>query len=46
MATKVSQKYSNGHAVSTTKKNGSIVKVTVWTPGVPNSTQRVTVKAL
>ena len=46
MATKVSQKYgSNGHAVSVTKKNGNITKVTVWTVGVPGSTQRVEVKA-
>lgn len=38
--TNVSVKYTASLNISTTKKDGRIVKVTTWTTGVANSTDR------
>jgi hypothetical protein len=43
MATKVKQSYSPRANTSVTRKDGRIVKFTVWQTGVTGSTQRVVV---
>lgn len=43
MATTVKQSYSPRANTSETRKNGQIVKFTVWQTGVTGSTQRIVV---
>ena len=39
MSVKVKQTYRNGEAVSVTRRNGFVTKVTIWNPGAgqPNT---------
>lgn len=43
MATKVKQTYGPSYARSVTTRNGQVTKFTIWLPGVPGSTQSVSV---